>query len=159
MPIRRTVFFVSDRTGITAEMLGNSLLSQFEEIEFSRITIPFVDSPDKVTSVIKQINETAEREGRPAIVFSSIVDDAVSDSVRRNTNALSLDFFQVFIGPLEVRNWSCGVIMGIFCQATVGWISPRSIRNRTFAALRPVAGGSWGCVSWPIRTLASFTIL
>ena len=36
MPSRRTVFFISDRTGITAEMLGNSLLTQFEEIEFQR---------------------------------------------------------------------------------------------------------------------------
>ena len=36
MAVRRTVFFVSDRTGITAEMLGNSLLSQFEEIAFQR---------------------------------------------------------------------------------------------------------------------------
>jgi regulator of PEP synthase PpsR (kinase-PPPase family) len=103
VPGRRTVFFVSDRTGITAEMLGNSLLSQFEEIEFIRITIPFVDSPDKVTSVIEQINETAAREGRRPIVFSSIVDDAVSETIRRDTNALSLDFFQVFIVPLETE--------------------------------------------------------
>ena len=38
---RRYVFFVSDRTGITAEMLGNSLLSQFEDFQFVRETIPF----------------------------------------------------------------------------------------------------------------------
>ena len=48
MPDRRTVFFVSDRTGITAEMLGNSLLSQFEDFNFQRVTIPFVDTPDKI---------------------------------------------------------------------------------------------------------------
>ena len=103
MPIRRTVFFVSDRTGITAEMLGNSLLSQFEEIEFVRLTIPFVDSPDKAASVIEQINETAAREEQRAIVFSSIVDDAMSETIRRSTNALSLDLFQVFIAPLETE--------------------------------------------------------
>ena len=44
MPTSRTVFFVSDRTGITAEMLGNSLLTQFEDFRFERLTIPFVDS-------------------------------------------------------------------------------------------------------------------
>ena len=65
MPDRRTVFFVSDRTGITAEMLGNSLLSQFDEIEFQRLTIPFVDSAEKIAAVIEQINETTAREGRP----------------------------------------------------------------------------------------------
>jgi len=103
MPTRRTVFFISDRTGITAEMLGNSLLSQFEEIEFQRVTIPFVDSPDKVTAVIEQVNETAEREGRRPIVFSSVVDDSMSETLRRNTSALTLDLFQVFIAPLETE--------------------------------------------------------
>ena len=66
MPNRRTVFFVSDRTGITAEMLGNSLLSQFDEIEFQRLTIPFVDSAEKIAAVIEQINETTGARGTPA---------------------------------------------------------------------------------------------
>ena len=101
MPNRRTVFFISDRTGITAEVLGNSLLSQFEGIEFQRLTIPFVDSPEKVDGVIQQMNETAEREGRRPVVFSSIVDEAMSERLRRNANALTLDLFQVFISPLE----------------------------------------------------------
>ncbi len=101
MQNRRTVFFISDRTGITAEVLGNSLLSQFEGIEFQRLTIPFVDSPEKIDSVIQQMNETAEREGRRPVVFSSIVDEAMSERLRRNTNSLTLDLFQAFISPLE----------------------------------------------------------
>lgn len=101
MLIRRTVFFISDRTGITAEMLGNSLLSQFEEFDFQRLTIPFVDSADKIAAVIDQINETATRDGQQPIVFSSIVDEAMSESLRRATKALTLDLFQVFIAPLE----------------------------------------------------------
>ena len=36
-------------------------------------------------------------------MFSSIVDDAMSETIRRNTNALSLDLFQVFIAPLETE--------------------------------------------------------
>ena len=103
MPIRRTVFFISDRTGITAEMLGNSLLSQFEEIEFQRLTIPFVDSPVKIDAAIQQVNEIALQDGRRPIVFSSIVDEAMSETVRRDTNALTLDLFQVFIAPLETE--------------------------------------------------------
>jgi regulator of PEP synthase PpsR (kinase-PPPase family) len=103
MPNRRTVFFVSDRTGITAEMLGNSLLSQFDEIEFQRLTIPFVDSAEKMAAVIDQINETIEREGRPPIVFSSIVDDTMSETLRRNTKTLTLDLFQAFVAPLETE--------------------------------------------------------
>jgi hypothetical protein len=103
MPNRRTVFFVSDRTGITAEMLGNSLLSQFEDFHFDRQTVPFVDSRDKIEAVIRQINETAEREHRQPIVFSSVVDQAASAEIRERAHALTLDLFQIFIAPLEAE--------------------------------------------------------
>jgi [pyruvate, water dikinase]-phosphate phosphotransferase / [pyruvate, water dikinase] kinase len=100
MPDRRTVFFVSDRTGITAEMLGNSLLSQFEGVTFLRQTIPFVDTPEKIDEILRRIDENAAAEGRRPLVFSSIVDDAMSAQLGR-ANALVLDLFQVFIAPLE----------------------------------------------------------
>ncbi len=103
MPDRRTVFFISDRTGITAEMLGNSLLSQFEEFTFERQTIPFVDTVEKIDAAVRQVNETATREGKPPIVFSSIVDETMSATVRRDANALTLDLFQIFIAPLETE--------------------------------------------------------
>jgi len=45
----RTVFFISDRTGITAEALGNSLLTQFPEIEFKRVNLAFIDTEKKST--------------------------------------------------------------------------------------------------------------
>jgi [pyruvate, water dikinase]-phosphate phosphotransferase / [pyruvate, water dikinase] kinase len=99
-PAQRTVFFVSDRTGITAEMLGNSLLSQFEGISFQRKTIPFVDTADKIDDVLQRIAEVAAAEGRRPLVFSSIVDDAMSAQLGR-ANAMVLDLFQVFIAPLE----------------------------------------------------------
>jgi len=103
MSNRRTVFFISDRTGITAEMLGNSLLSQFEEFQFERQTIPFVDSPEKVAAVIEQVNATALAEGRQPIVFSSVVDERASETIRRDAQALTLDLFQTFIAPLEAK--------------------------------------------------------
>jgi regulator of PEP synthase PpsR (kinase-PPPase family) len=103
MPDQRTVFFLSDRTGITAEMLGNSLLTQFEEFSFHRVTIPFVDSLEKVAAAIRQVNETADREGRRPIVISSVVDEAMSAIIRRDARALTLDMFQVFILPLEAE--------------------------------------------------------
>jgi len=98
---RRTVFFISDRTGITAEMLGNSLLTQFDEFQFQRITIPFVDSHDKVAEAVRQVNATAASEGRRPIVVSSVVDEVMSEQIRREANALTLDLFQVFIAPLD----------------------------------------------------------
>lgn len=100
---RRTVFFISDRTGITAEMLGNSLLTQFDEFQFHRITIPFVDSPEKAAEALRQVNATAAAEERRPIVVSSLVDEVMSEQIRREANALTLDLFQVFIAPLEAE--------------------------------------------------------
>ena len=54
--MKRTVFFISDRTGITAEMLGQSLLSQFEGMDFDKINCPFTDSAEKAAAVVGQIN-------------------------------------------------------------------------------------------------------
>ena len=103
MPDRRTVFFISDRTGITAEMLGNSLLTQFEDIHFHRVTIPFVDSMEKVADAVRQVNATATAEGRRPIVVSSVVDETMSETIRRDVQALTLDMFQIFIQPLEAE--------------------------------------------------------
>src|SRR5678816_884088 len=100
---KRTVFFLSDRTGITAEMLGNSLLTQFEEFDFQRVTIPFVDSPERVQEAIRTVNEAAAREAHRPLVISSVVDEAMSEEIRREANGLTLDLFQVFIQPLEAE--------------------------------------------------------
>jgi len=100
MPDRRAVFFVSDRTGITAEALGNSLLSQFDGIEFRKTTIPFVDSEQAVDRAIAQINTSVNRDGKRPIVISSIVDEHLSERIRA-CDARVLDFFQTFIAPLE----------------------------------------------------------
>jgi regulator of PEP synthase PpsR (kinase-PPPase family) len=103
MPNRRTVFFVSDRTGITAEMLGNSLLVQFDEFQFQRHTIPFIDAMEKVDEAIGQINATAAAEGRRPIVFCSMASEDAAERIRQFANALTLDLFQIFITPLEVE--------------------------------------------------------
>ena len=102
-PAQRTVFFLSDRTGITAEMLGNSLLTQFDDHQFQRVTIPFVDTPEKIDEAIKQVNATAAAQGRKPIVVSSVVDEAMSAMIRRDAHALTLDLFQIFIQPLEAE--------------------------------------------------------
>ena len=100
MPQRRRVFFVSDRTGLTVEALGSSLLTQFAEIDFLRVTLPFIDSIPKAIQVVAQVNE-ANGEGVPRpLVFSSIVDDAVRAEINK-CSGLVLDVFERFIVPLE----------------------------------------------------------
>lgn len=96
----RHAFFVSDRTGITAEMLGHSLLAQFEGVQFKETTLPFVDSVERAADAVRQINEASQEHGLRPLVFSTLVDTEVSAVIARS-NALYLDCFQVFISPME----------------------------------------------------------
>jgi hypothetical protein len=97
---RRTVFFLSDQTGVTAETMGNSLLTQFEGLEFRTVTLPFVSSVDKAEDAVRRINRAADEEGLRPIVFSTLVQDNVRNIVL-GSRALFLDFFAAFVGPLE----------------------------------------------------------
>ena len=97
----RTVFFVSDGTGITAETFGNSILAQFEA-KPRHVRRPFIDSVDKALAVVDEINAVAEHEGKRPIVFITLVNDAVRDIVTGGqANALVLDMFRTFVEPLE----------------------------------------------------------
>ena len=100
MPQRRTVFYVSDGTGITAQMLGHSLLTQFEGVEFRQVTLPFVDSAQQAEECRARIEaESRDGNGMP-IVFSTLVDGQLR-AVVRGCNAHFVDFFETFIDPLE----------------------------------------------------------
>jgi [pyruvate, water dikinase]-phosphate phosphotransferase / [pyruvate, water dikinase] kinase len=96
----RTVFFVSDQTGVTAETLGHSLLTQFDGLKFRGVTVPFINTPDKAKECVRRINLTAEVEGSRPIVFATMVQDDLRDIVEKS-QGLVLDFFGAFIGPME----------------------------------------------------------
>ena len=100
--IERTVFFVSDQTGVTAETLGHSLLTQFDGVQFKGVTVPFVDSVDKAVQVSKRIDLEAEKTGVRPIVFTSFVQEQVRAPLL-NSKGLVLDFFEAFLGPLEAE--------------------------------------------------------
>jgi len=98
----KTVFFVSDRTGITVEGLGSSLLSQFADVGLVRVTLPFIDTVEKARDAVAQVNAAHRESGTRPLVFSSIVDDAVRAEINR-ADGLVLDVFERFIVPLEVE--------------------------------------------------------
>jgi regulator of PEP synthase PpsR (kinase-PPPase family) len=103
MPQRqRTVFFISDGTGISAETLGHSLLTQFEDIEFTQTVLPFVDSVAKARECVARIEEALSRSGARPIVFCTLVNDEVRSTLRA-ADALVLDFFEGFLNPLEAE--------------------------------------------------------
>ena len=95
----RTVFFVSDGTGITAETFGHSVLSQFE-LRFRQIRLPFVDTVDKAREAVRRINDAFESEGNRPIVFSTLVKAELSDLVRKS-HGMHMDLIKTFVDPLE----------------------------------------------------------
>ena len=97
---KRAAFFISDRTGITAEMLGHSLLTQFESVRFEEVTLPFVDTVEKAHEIVARINESAVAEGVRPIVISTLVNTEIA-AIVGGANALFLDCFEIFISPLE----------------------------------------------------------
>lgn len=99
---RRTVFFVSDQTGVTAETMGHSLLTQFDGLEFRQVTLPFIATVDKAEEAVRKINATAVADGARPIVFSTLVQDELRSRVKRS-DGLFLDFFDAFLGPLEAE--------------------------------------------------------
>ncbi len=99
----RTVFFVSDGTGITAETFGNSILNQFAA-KPRHVRRPFIDTVEKAHVVQGEINDTALREGKRPIVFMTLVNDEVRAILTGDAcKGLPLDMFRTFVEPLEIE--------------------------------------------------------
>ena len=98
----RTVYFISDGTGITAETFGNAILAQFE-MKPRHVRLPFIDSVDKAHQAIRQINHTGELEGRKPIVFTTLVNMEILAVIKEHCQGMLLDMFGTFVRPLEIE--------------------------------------------------------
>ena len=106
------MFYVSDGTGITAETIGHSLLTQFEGLEFETRRLSFVDDEAKVREAAAMIREAGERSGLRPLVVNTIVDSGLS-AMLGESGALMMDVFAPFIAPMERE-------LGIERKARVG---------------------------------------
>lgn len=100
--VERTVFFLSDQTGVTAETLGHSLITQFSAQKFRKMTLPFIDTEDKAKEAVRTINAVQESGGQKPIVFSTLVQPEYR-AILKDANGLHLDIFDVFLEPLAVE--------------------------------------------------------
>ncbi|QSP93473.1 kinase/pyrophosphorylase [Marinobacter salinisoli] len=98
--MKRTAFFISDGTGLTAEALGHSLLAQFEKIEFERVTVPYIADEDKARDMVKRINKAAEVDGARPLVFDTIVNSDIRDIIS-TADGFMVDIFGTFLSPME----------------------------------------------------------
>ncbi len=98
--IKRSVFFISDGTAITAETLGHSLLAQFPHVDFNIHIIPYITSEEAATTVVAEINKCSEQDGQLPLVFDTLVDPYVRDIIN-TANAVNLDVFEGMISKLS----------------------------------------------------------
>ncbi|MEH6344517.1 MAG: pyruvate, water dikinase regulatory protein [Bermanella sp.] len=98
--MKRQAFFISDGTGITAETLGHSLLTQFESIEFEQTTLPYIDTNEKALDVVRKLNSIKQKTGIDPIVFDTIVNQDIRNIIS-TAEAFKVDIFSTFLSPLE----------------------------------------------------------
>lgn len=115
----KSVFFISDRTAITTEVLGNALLTQFESVEFRKEVIPFVDSMGKAEQAVMKIHDRYMQDGVKPIILTSIINPEIRLKFKLDY-VCYIDFFESFIPQLEVE-------IGIKSSSAIGM--SHGIRN------------------------------
>lgn len=111
-PRKRHAFIVSDRTGLTAEAMAHSLLSQFPGIDFNIETFTFVDSTDKALELVRRCNLIRTQTGTAPLIFLTMVNDELREHFNQSDTEV-FDLFHTFIGPMEKH-------LGVKSSHTIG---------------------------------------
>lgn len=98
--MRRTAFFISDGTGITAETLGEALLAQFEGVQFEFVRLPYVDTEERARHAVEQIDAAAARDGHRPVIFDTVIDQRLRQILSSSAGSM-FDIFTTFLAPLE----------------------------------------------------------
>jgi regulator of PEP synthase PpsR (kinase-PPPase family) len=96
----RTLFIISDRTGITLENLVRTLVTQFDDLCCERMVLPFLDTPAKIEAAIREIDAIAAADKSIPVVFSSIVDEAMRARLKE-AKAQVFDIFDTYLPALS----------------------------------------------------------
>ena len=97
---KRSAFFISDSTCITAQHLGRALLTQFEFIHFTQQAYRFVQNPERAQAVTAHINRAAVKDGQPPLIFCTITDPALR-AIIQASNCVFFDLFDTFVTKME----------------------------------------------------------
>ncbi|SRR5690554_2000219 len=98
--MKRIVFYVSDGTGLTSEILGHAMLTQFPTLQYDRLTLPYIQDRESAQRAVIKINEAAESYNTTPIVFSTLV-KAEHRELINQSKGFVLDAFAAFLEPLE----------------------------------------------------------
>jgi regulator of PEP synthase PpsR (kinase-PPPase family) len=95
----RHIYYVSDRTAKTAELNGESLLSQFPSLNYQVYRVPFADKR-KISALVEAIKSRIESGEEPPLIFSTLVDERMRNLLA-SSGAFMFDIFGDFITGLE----------------------------------------------------------
>jgi [pyruvate, water dikinase]-phosphate phosphotransferase / [pyruvate, water dikinase] kinase len=97
--VDRCVFYISDGTAITAEVLGHAVLSQFP-VNATTYSLPFVENEARAKTVVQQINDIFEKSGDRPLVFYSIVSPDIRNIIKAS-EGFCQDIVQSLVAPLQ----------------------------------------------------------
>lgn len=98
--MKRDVFMISDGTGITAENLGNSLITQFDNIEFEKYTIPYIDTKEKAIEIVDRINLSFQERKVKPLIFMTLINPEIANIIKAS-NGCIFDLLNAFLEPME----------------------------------------------------------
>lgn len=96
----QNVFLVSDSTGITVDSLGQSLFTQFPNIQFEKTVFPFVSNENEAKRVITHIQNISAKDKTTPIVFSSLANEQLKNLFLSKGIPI-IDIFSTFIPAME----------------------------------------------------------
>jgi regulator of PEP synthase PpsR (kinase-PPPase family) len=97
---KRSVFLISDGTGITVESFANSVLSQFPNFEFHYHSFPYTDSIDKIQSICEKIQANYALNEEEPLVFLTMVHSEMIKPLFKAPGHF-FDFFNPIVDSLE----------------------------------------------------------
>ncbi|TVQ90661.1 MAG: kinase/pyrophosphorylase [Chromatiaceae bacterium] len=100
--MKRTVFFVSESTGITAETLGHSLLSQFDSVDFTQVYMPYINTAARAHALCERMQEAADRDRARPILFTTMLNQEIAD-ILKGGHCFYQELFEVFVEPLSAE--------------------------------------------------------
>lgn len=98
-PAERHVFYISDGTAITSEVLGHAVMSQFP-VSVNSVTLPFVETASRALEVRAQIDSIYQQTGLRPLVFYSIVLPDVREIIMQSAGFCQ-DIVQALVAPLQ----------------------------------------------------------
>lgn len=97
---KRSVFLISDGTGITVESFANSVLSQFPDFEFTYQNFPYIDSFEKMQDIAEKIKANYDLYEIEPLVFLTIVQAEMIKPLL-DSPCHVFDFFNPIVDHLE----------------------------------------------------------